>query len=102
LSAHPSGIVAHHDAPLNDKRAANVWAQRKGGDERAGMRRTSAVRAPALRTGSNGANLDASAATRPAEVTRLFHLPCFVRRLRSRYDALQTTTSDSFRGIFMA
>ena|ERR1700733_1092728 len=55
---HPSAFVAAHDAPLIGERAAKrVRSATEGGDEYAGARRASYVRALASRTGSNAGDL---------------------------------------------
>jgi len=65
-----SAFVAGHDAPLIGERAAmRRRSATEGGDERAGAKNASSVRAPASRTASNGRNLDALAATRPTEAS---------------------------------
>ena len=69
-SIHPSVFVAHHDAPLIGECAATRGQRNGGGDEGAGVQRSSSVRTPASRTGSSGGNRDPWAATRPLKCVR--------------------------------
>ena len=57
---HTLAFVARHDAPLIGERAARRGrCATVGGDERAGVKSASSVRAPASQTGSDGGNRDA-------------------------------------------